>query len=302
MNPKQSQAEYQARINRVVDYISDHIDDPLPLRTLARVACFSECHFHRIFGLVMGETLNDFITRLRLEKAIYLMRHSPGLNLTKIALESGFQTSANFSRVFRKRLGVAPRDFDLKAYWEDRKIGKDQRFEGSYYWKELPPGAFESEFEVEVKRLAGMHLAYLRVFNSYGEGRVAKAFEEMGRWAAERGLLGGDAQFIGMSQDDPEITPAAKCRYDVCLTVPRGLDVDGAIGTRRMPAATYGVLRCQGSDWGKIDRAWNHLFKGWLPRSGYQPTHAPAMEVYHRSPLEGWELFDFDACIPVKPL
>jgi AraC family transcriptional regulator len=53
---------------------------------LAHVACFSEFHFHRIFGAVSGETLNNFTSRLRIEKAARLLRYSDQ-SLTDIALD-----------------------------------------------------------------------------------------------------------------------------------------------------------------------------------------------------------------------
>ena len=66
MTPEHLREEYTARINRVIDYIERHLDEPLRLDTLARVANFSPYHFHRIFAALMGETLNQFIHRVRL--------------------------------------------------------------------------------------------------------------------------------------------------------------------------------------------------------------------------------------------
>jgi len=49
--------DYVQRVNRVVDHMVQHLDDPLPLETLAEVAYFSRFHFHRVFKLLMGETI-----------------------------------------------------------------------------------------------------------------------------------------------------------------------------------------------------------------------------------------------------
>ena len=50
-------------------------------------------------------------------------------------------------------------------------------------------------------------------------------------------------------------------------------------------------------------RAWEYLFHAWLPGSGYQPTHDPALEVYRSHPAEaGWDPLDIDCCLPVRPL
>ena len=66
---KSQRTEHIARINCVIDFIEDNLDQNLSLAQIARVATFSRFHFHRIFGAIMGETLYHYISRLRLEKA-----------------------------------------------------------------------------------------------------------------------------------------------------------------------------------------------------------------------------------------
>ncbi len=120
-------------------------------------------------------------------------------------------------------------------------------------------------------------------------------------WGAQHGLV-PVAELIGMSQDDPEVTPLSKYRYDFCLVLPRGFQSDGDVGIKTLPANRFAALRSKG-DIHKLDRAWNYLFRAWLPASGYDPTSEPAMEVYRGHPLEiGWEVFDIDCLVPVKPL
>src|SRR5215813_14148344 len=85
----QANTKYTQRIDRVIDHLRANLDRQLKLEELARVACFSEFHFHRIFGAVAGETLNNFTNRLRLEKAARLLRYSDQ-SLTDIALDCGF--------------------------------------------------------------------------------------------------------------------------------------------------------------------------------------------------------------------
>src|SRR5215469_13120031 len=98
-------SEYAQRINRVIDYLRANLDRQVKLQELAKVACFSEFHFHRIFGAVSGETLNDFTNRLRLEKAARLLRYSDR-SVTDIALDCGFSSSATFSRAFRSGFDI----------------------------------------------------------------------------------------------------------------------------------------------------------------------------------------------------
>lgn len=65
---EKSKIEYRSRINRVMDYIDIHLDQPLELKSIAEIANFSPFHFHRIFTFLIGETPIDYIQRLRIEK------------------------------------------------------------------------------------------------------------------------------------------------------------------------------------------------------------------------------------------
>src|SRR5215467_5879357 len=120
----QANSEYAQRINRVIDYLRGNLDRQLKLEELAKVAGFSEFHFHRIFGAVSGETLNNFTSRLRLEKAARLLRYSDR-SLTDIALECGFSSSATFSRAFRQVYDTSPRQFRKSGDIKKSKICKE---------------------------------------------------------------------------------------------------------------------------------------------------------------------------------
>ena len=82
--------EYTSRINRVIDYIEKNTDKGLSLESLAKVAIFSPFHFHRIFRAMVGETLNQFIQRIRIEKAAAQLIVNPKKSITEIAFDCGF--------------------------------------------------------------------------------------------------------------------------------------------------------------------------------------------------------------------
>jgi AraC family transcriptional regulator len=115
-------AEYAARFNRVVDHIQAQLAEPLDLETLAGVACFSPCHFHRLFHGWMGETIHDFIVRLRVERAAAQLAYDPAKSVTAIALDCGFSSSATFARAFKAFHGVS-----ASEWRNNRKIGQADR-------------------------------------------------------------------------------------------------------------------------------------------------------------------------------
>jgi AraC-like DNA-binding protein len=63
-----ARSEYVVRINRVIDYVQAHWAEDPALSELARVAAFSPYHFHRVFRALVGETLGQFIARLRAKR------------------------------------------------------------------------------------------------------------------------------------------------------------------------------------------------------------------------------------------
>ncbi|HPV24629.1 MAG TPA: AraC family transcriptional regulator, partial [Casimicrobium sp.] len=66
-NQSLPQHDYAQRMNRVLDYVDAHLDEPLELETLAAVAHFSAFHFHRMFASWMRETLGEYVRRRRME-------------------------------------------------------------------------------------------------------------------------------------------------------------------------------------------------------------------------------------------
>ncbi len=68
---------YAERVNLAIDHVVGHLGEPLRLADVARAARLSPFHFHRVFQVLVGETLAEFVKRLRLERALVMMAHAP---------------------------------------------------------------------------------------------------------------------------------------------------------------------------------------------------------------------------------
>jgi AraC family transcriptional regulator len=128
------QSAYRARINRVLDYIDEHLDEELRLQDLARVAAFSPFHFHRIFATMMGETVSQCIARLRLQRAASNLLQYPHVSITEIALDCGFAGSASFARAFKAAYGMSASDWRSGGY-ENSKMSKTDSKMGQAFGK-----------------------------------------------------------------------------------------------------------------------------------------------------------------------
>jgi AraC family transcriptional regulator len=326
---KHLREEYISRINRVIDYIESNIDKELKLESLAQVANFSPFHFHRIFRALIGEPLNQFIQRLRIERAAQQLIANPKKPITRIAYDCGFGSSASFARAFKDHYSVSPSMWRMTANDHKSKngifeskngkrksnIGKDQSVSHTYIesksQNQLRRNAMarkqssKNDFKVAVRDLPDMHVAYIRHIGPY-QGDVTlfeRLFTKLFKWAGARDLLNfPETKVLSVYHDNPEITDEGKLRTSVCITVPEKTPVDGEIGTMTVPGGKYAVAHFELSE-DEFQEAWNGLYGEWLPGSGYQPDDRPSFEICLNDPKEHpQQKHIVDICIPVKPL
>ena len=88
--------EHISRIRKVLDYIENNLHEELKLEIIAREGYYSPFHFHRIFKGVIGETLQEFILRKRMEKSVVLLTKDKYKLLDQIYFEVGFKSHSTF--------------------------------------------------------------------------------------------------------------------------------------------------------------------------------------------------------------
>lgn len=320
-----AQSEYIARINRVIDHIESHLDQDLKLDNLSQIACFSPFHFHRVFKAIVGETLNQFIHRVRIEKAATQLLTNPDKTVTEIALDCGFAGSASFARAFKAGFGMSASNWRAHHSGMDSKIGKPKSNIGQQLGKNRK--AFiestpyidsvtqnltwriqmtdQTNLKIEVKDLPAQDVAYVRHTGPYKGDEVLfeGLFRRLMTWAGPRGLCGPDAKVMAVYHDDPKITQEDKLRVSACLTIDAGTKVDGEIGKMKLEGGQYAVAHFELKGSHEYESAWDMVYGQWLPESGYQPDDRLCFELYHNDPKEDPQgIHIVDICVPVKPL
>ena len=294
---------YVQRINTVIGYVRENLNEDLSLDALARVASFSPFHFHRIFKSITDETLNEMVVRLRLERAASLLRSTPELTVTEAAFASGFKSVSVFSRAFKKQYRLNARQWDRQSPLKNSKNGQVLEGFPRYTVEKLSDFAEQDEFKVHLGSLPEQRLAYIRVYDSYSSfSKVKEAYHRLIAWYCQRGGSLEETTLYGMSQDDPDVTPLQLCRFDWCLAVPAHWQAEGEVSVVTFPECQVATIPHL-SDVMQEYKALQYLFLYWLPRSRYQPANLPGMEIYRRQPIElGWKTFDIDCAIPIVAL
>ncbi|MEO8189547.1 MAG: AraC family transcriptional regulator [Acidobacteriota bacterium] len=293
--------DYVERVNRAIDHIVRNLAEPLRLEEVSEAACFSPFHFHRVFKALVGETLNQFVKRQRLERALYLMSHAPQRSLTDVALDCGFSSSSDFSRSFKQRYGAPPSVFDLDTFRKSRREEFERVLssqEGGHRFTTLPPGQNPDGFEVRLRDLPARTVVYIRVLDPYRAGVAQAACERLLAWAIERGLA--DGQWLGYMWEEPEIVALKDCRYDVALVV-EDVEPAGEIGRFEFPPMRVAEVVLSGGIELEV-RAIDWLYRTWLPRSGFVPDDQPAFEAWIGRPFaHGFTHFEIACQLPVRP-
>src|SRR5512133_2556470 len=106
-----SRSIYKARVDAAIMFITEHLAEDLSLEDIAEAAHFSSFHFHRIFSAMVGETPQQFLNRVRLERAANFLVKNPAHSITQIALSCGFSSSATFARSFKKHFGITANEY-----------------------------------------------------------------------------------------------------------------------------------------------------------------------------------------------
>jgi len=102
--------ERQVQIEAVIRFIHANPDLTLSRAELARRVSYSVPHFHRLFASSTGRQIADYVRSVRLQRAGIKLRHG-AVNITELALASGYATHAAFGKAFKRQYGVSPAAF-----------------------------------------------------------------------------------------------------------------------------------------------------------------------------------------------
>lgn len=111
-NQRESSIETDAagKIGRTIDYMKEHLNEPLRAATLAGIANMSLPHYFAQFKRVTGSSPIDYLIKLRMDHARRLLSET-SWSVKEVAVSLGYEDPLYFSRVFKSINQTAPTDF-----------------------------------------------------------------------------------------------------------------------------------------------------------------------------------------------
>jgi AraC family transcriptional regulator len=263
-------------IQRALDYTEAHLTEEIDYGEAARRACSSPFHFQRVFGMLCGFSLGDYIRMRRLTLAACELQQTDE-KVIDIALKYGYDSPESFSRAFARFHGISPTDA--------RRGGRVKSF-SSLSVKLILTGGNTMDYRIEKKNAFKIVCKKIQVHQPEGDAATAdiSAFwdrcsadgtmEKLGKYADYAqigGLLGicfsaetGDSEFpygIGAPYNGRPLTDA-------------GLDIV------EIPAHTYAAFTCKGKMPDAFKKTYRQICTEFFPQSGYEYGSGVELEVY----------------------
>lgn len=279
---------YKQRVLQAQIFIQNNLNESLSLDEIAQASYLSRFHFHRIFTAMSGESVQAYIRRLRLERAIFILQHEK-CSILDIALQAGYQSNEAFSRVIKKRYGLSPQairhlnDFSPQTY------------------QTINQATLENySMNVDIKTTEAIDVIFTRHIGSYRKADVA--WTKIMKWAQHNDFFANnpDTLRIGIAHDDPAITAEEKLRYDACLSITCDTPNNIGLHYQTIAGGKYAVAEHKGA-YDKFPVAFTWLFGDWLPNSHQEVRDEPCFVIYKNSIMNTpTEELRSDIYIPLK--
>lgn len=277
-------------LGRAIDYIEAHLADEIDYEQAAKTAYSSSYHFQRVFSILCGYTLGEYIRRRRLTLAGKELKNT-GCKVIDVALKYGYENPDSFSRAFTGFHGISPS--------AARECGAVLKSFSRLYLTLSLEGGNTMQYRIEEKE-ARIYTGYARHFTGAPGNRVEQEEQFYVQTRANQYLLQGMAEdrsemyniITNMDDDGYDFYIAALlpehmrgCLAEDCIL---GESDAKRFETIEIPRTTYAVFETDKAKYPtKLHMALRRqIISEWLPSSGYVLADGAEISLvhWHRKP------------------
>ena len=283
-------------ISKAIDYIEEHITEPTDYARAAKEACSSPFNFQRVFALLCGYTLGDYVRMRRLTLAGEDLL-STDAKVIDVALKYGYDSPESFSRAFTRFHGVSP-----SAVRKGAAIRSFSRI----CVKLILTGGSIMEYRIEKKQAAKIicrRREFTKPGDDYTNREIPEFWNECGRDGSIQKLCGyikDSAQFKGLLGVcfSTEMTDSG-FPYGI------GAEYDGESDPQdfeivEIPAYTYAVFTVRGRMPDAFRETYRKICTEFFPQSGYEYGNGVEIEAYPSADVQNPD-YTCEIWIAVKP-
>ena len=262
-------------IQNAINYIEEHLTEEIDYEIVAKEVACSSFYLQRIFSILCGMTLGDYIRNRRLTLAGNELSAADD-KVIDIALKYGYESPESFTRAFSRFHGVTPSEAKkdgskLKSF--SRLSVKITLSGGNIMdYKIIEKEAFDIIEKVEAHTVVDSENAKtIPDFwtRSHNDGTVKKLLDTTTDRTYIFGVCYGNLPENAKTFD---YSIAAKCNENT--VVPEGFRKN------TIPARTWAIFECKGAMPNAMQDMWHKIVSEFFPTSGYQPTYEMDIKAY----------------------
>lgn len=264
--------EWLEGMNRALDYLEERMEGEVNIDEAAKLAYSSRFHFQRMFSMLCGVTVADYVRSRRLTLAAQELAFGD-CRVLDAALRYGYETPEAFARAFRRFHGISPSDA--------RTPGVTLKSVSRLKFVVSVKGELDMNYRIMKKDAFRVVGKALRVQTADGENfrKIPEFWTECNADGTTDGLcaLSDDGSCLGICAEfNGEMN-----EFTYLVAVPSAA---GAVpeGCREMtvPAQTWAVFDAVGRLPRSIQSVTTRIFSEWFPASSFEHADAPELEVY----------------------
>lgn len=282
------------RLNQAMEHIERHLDRPVEVAELARLAATSEHHLRRMFSALAGMPLSEYVRRRRLTLAGAEVLAGRG-TLLEIAVRYGYGSGEAFARAFRAMHGIGP--------GEARRTGAALTSQPRMAFRLTIEGGSSMRYRVVAKadftvvglstRVPLVHAGQNRAIADFVRGIDPRTLERLAT------LSDQEPHGVVAVCDGLDPSRAEGTAFDYHHGVITAAAAPAGTTTLAVPAGSWAVFTTSGPAPRAIQELWRDVFTEWFPSNPYRARPGPEMLRTRLSPA-GTEA-DAELWLPVEP-
>jgi len=263
-----------ALVSQAVNFIEDHLKQPVTVADMAEAVSYSLYYFCRVFSQIARHTPYDYLMRRRLSEAARELLAGDKLILD-VALDYQFNNPETFSRAFKRMFATQPSQLRRQGWIDTRWLMP--RLTRAYLEHINQGGTLKPELvEKGAFQVAG-------VMTLVQEDRsvIGELWRLFARQLADRGEQAGWGDYYGLICY-PEAWRGEGALYMAAVEIATPDVVDLTWTIKTVPACRYARFTHHGP-WRALSRTWDYVYHTWLPKSGERMAYPLALEHYGRT-------------------
>jgi AraC family transcriptional regulator len=279
--------DWHRKVDEALITLLNSLDEPPNFRRIAEEVAASPYHFHKQFKDLTGETFKACADRLRLEKAMTMLREDK--SITEIAFDCGYATVEMLSKAIRKTWGMSPTHLRRQSSWHPfipSSVGVH------YSRKNEHKTWFYAQGGKEIMETKIVQFDE-KIF--YGYKIIGDYWQLPNQWEHFMGTVGKNKihhlgkEYVSVFIDSSDSIPQDQKRAFAGFVTEKKIEEKFDFEEVLIPSGLYAVTVHFGSS-ESIGPVWNKWMTEWLPSSGWAPDYSRPNYEWYQNHLDNPEL------------